>query len=205
MKAMTEARSCWAGMLFLLLFLLVSCSSLPYLNLTYRLPTGKSETSGRRIALGIEDERRARAILGAGAMEEFGSTETFSFALAEGRGAASSLGIYDYPQLVKEAFKRRLEHAGIGIVSGGERAEAEISIGIREFFLDLVNRKWHFRMAYEARLIKNGRILATQNISGEGERMKIFGRDQAEELVGEIFTDTLNQLNPRRLLDQAGL
>jgi len=191
-------------MFFLLLFL-ASCATLPYLNLTYRLPTGKSEMTGPRVALGIGDVRRARSILGAGAMEEFGSQETISFAVAEGGGPASRLGIYDYPQLFKEAFKQRLEHDGIMVASGVEPGEAEISIVIKEFFLDLVNRRWQVRMRYEARLVKNGRILVSQNINGDGERLKIFGRDQAEELVGEVFTDTVNQLNPRGLLAQSGL
>lgn len=204
MKAIIDARPCRLGILLLLLFL-ASCATLPYLNLTYRLPSGKSEMTGRHVSLAVEDERRARPIMGAGALEEFGSSETVSFAIAEGGGPVSRMGIYDYPQLIKEAFRKRLEHAGITVVSGGEPAEAEISIAIREFFLDLVNRKWLFRMGYEARLVKDGRILATQNISGEGERLKLLGRDQAEEIVGEIFTDTLNQLNPRRLLVQAGL
>jgi hypothetical protein len=204
MKTMAESRSSGVGILFLLL-LMASCATLPYLNLTYRLPSGKSEMTGRRVTLAIEDERRARSILGAGAMEEFGSPETISFSIAEEGRPASSLGIYDYPQLLREAFKRRLEHDGIMVASGGEHVEAQISVVIKDLFLDLVNRTWQFRMGYEARLIKNGQILATQSVSGEGERMKIFGRDQAEEVVGEVFTDTLNKLNPRRLLVQAGL
>lgn len=204
MKAIVEARICSLGILFLLLFL-ASCATLPYLNLTYRLPSGKSETTGRRVSLVMEDERRARSILSAGAMEEFGSSETVSLAIAEGGGPASSMGVYDYPQLVKEAFKKRLEHDGISVASGGEPAEAEVCIAIKEFFLDLVNRKWQFRMVYEARLVKNGRILASQAVNGEGERLKILGRDQAEEVVGEIFTETLNRLNPNRLFVQAGL
>jgi hypothetical protein len=204
MKVTTESRAFQMGICCLLVFL-ASCATLPYLSLTYRLPSGKSDGMGRSVSLILEDERSTTSILGTGAREEFGSSETVSFAIAEGGGPAASMGVYDYPQLIKEAFRKRLENVGIRVVSGGEPAEAEISIAVQEFFLDLVNRKWQFRMRYEARLLKNGRILASQSVNGEGERLKILGRDQAEEVVGEIFSDTLNQLNPSRLFIQAGL
>ena len=60
-------------------------------------------------------------------------------------------------------------------------------------------------MAYEARLIQDGDLLAKQMISAEGERLKLIGQTQADELLSEIFTDTLNKLNLDQLFRQAGL
>jgi len=71
--------------------------------------------------------------------------------------------------------------------------------------LDLVDRKWLFAMSFEARLIKEGRVLSSQTISGNAERLKIYGYGQADEVVTEVFTDTLNQFNPDRLLRLAGM
>lgn len=204
MKATIGSTFRRVGVLLLLLFS-SSCATLPYLNLTYRLPVGKPEVKGKTVSLSIQDERRSKAILGPGALDDFGSSETVSLAISEGGGPAYGMGIYDYPRVLKEAFRKRLEHAGIAVASGGETAEAEIAIAVQDFFLDLVSRRWQFRMRYEARLVKGDRVVASQNINGEGERLKILGRDQAEEVVGEVFSDTLNQLNPGRLLAQGGL
>jgi hypothetical protein len=60
-------------------------------------------------------------------------------------------------------------------------------------------------MAYEARLSKDGKVLARQIVSGEGERMKIMGREQADIILGEVFTDLVNRVDLDRLFREAGL
>ncbi len=60
-------------------------------------------------------------------------------------------------------------------------------------------------MDYEAKLVKDRKELAKQMISGQGERLKLVGRRQADIILGEIFTDLVNKANMSRLFRQAGL
>ena len=56
---------------------------------------------------------------------------------------------------------------------------------------------------YEARLLKEDRLLAEQTISGDAERIKAFGIGDAEKVLGDIFSDSVNRLNVRKLFEQA--
>jgi hypothetical protein len=60
-------------------------------------------------------------------------------------------------------------------------------------------------MRYEARLIKDGRVLATQDISGETEQYKIVGTKGADQAIGGLLTDAVNRLDVAKLLEQARL
>jgi hypothetical protein len=154
----------------------------------------------------VSDERSDKAIMGVGARNEFGgSSSVLSLAVARGEGGGVEIGIFDLSPFFKEAFRRRLESAGMHLTGDRKPGQVELTVAIQEFSLDLVDRKWLFRMGYEARLGKDGKALSTQKFSGNAERLKIFGRDQAEQLVGEVFTDMLNQMDVSRLFQQAGL
>jgi hypothetical protein len=71
--------------------------------------------------------------------------------------------------------------------------------------VDLVKKKWTVTMSYEARIIQNGEVLATQIISGQGERVKVVGKGDADKVMGEVFEDLVNRLDVPRLFRQARL
>jgi hypothetical protein len=75
-------------------------------------------------------------------------------------------------------------------------------IVLKAFSLDLVGREWLARMSYEARLTREGGGVATQFVNGEAKRYKVIGRDSADTLMSEIFTDMVNSLNLARLFEQ---
>lgn len=192
--------------LLLITLILISCSPLPHLNVNYRMPSGTEGLKGRQLFLVVEDMRSNKNILGPGAREEFPSfSGNLSFSIARGSDAGFKIGVYDLLELYREACRRRLETEGIQVVAAKQGSEAELRIVLQEFHLDLVKRTWKARMDYEARLIQNGNVLAKQMISGEGERLKVMGQGQADELLSEIFTDTMNKLDLDRLFQQAGL
>jgi len=68
-----------------------------------------------------------------------------------------------------------------------------------------VGRKWLAKMSYEARLTGEKGAVATQFVNGQAERYKVIGRDGGDTLMGEIFTDMVNAMNPVRLIEQTGL
>jgi hypothetical protein len=60
-------------------------------------------------------------------------------------------------------------------------------------------------MSCEVRLIRSGSTLSWQKVSGQAERLKLIGREQADQVAGEVFSDTMNQLDMTRLFQQANL
>lgn len=197
------------GIHICLLFLMTaafSCATIPSLNLNYRLPLEGGILKGKRVFLNIKDQRSDKGIIGRGAMKEFeGFSGNVSFSLARGAEEGFKMGLYEPPALFLEAFKKRLEAAGVQVLASGEEGEAEMVILLKSFSLDKQGRAWKANTECEIRLEKSGTLLSKQIVSGEGERIKIMGRRQADQVISEIFTDTVNRLDLERLFEQAGL
>jgi len=60
-------------------------------------------------------------------------------------------------------------------------------------------------MGFEALLMRDGSILSRQSVNGSAERIKIVGKSEAEKLLSELMTDTVNQMDVGALFKQAGL
>jgi len=192
--------------IFLILGFVVSCATIPELKVNYRLPLKSEDLRGKKVFLAFEDARKSKDLIGKGAQEDFqGFSGNVSLSLARGDEPGFRMGVYTIPSLFMEVFKRRLENLGIEVVSRREGAETQLAIVLEVFLLDLVDRKWVVTMGYEARLMKNGQILAKQMISGQAERLKLVGRGDADKVMEEIFTDMVNRLDVPRLFKQAGL
>ena len=88
---------------------------------------------------------------------------------------------------------------------GQKASQVELVFVLQEFSLDLVDRTWKVRLGYEARLVKNGAVLSKQFATGEAERLKIMGTEQADAVVGDLFADVMNRLNVAKLFRDAGL
>ncbi|MFH1480188.1 MAG: hypothetical protein ABIG67_02885 [Pseudomonadota bacterium] len=195
------------AMIVVTIFMLMSsCAKIPVLNATYRLPLEADLLRGKTLSLALEDMRTEKDFLGKGAKEDFQSFPgNISFSLARGTDPGFKIGPYSPPLLLQEAFKRRLENGGAKVLSESEGAKVGLVIVLKEFYLDLVDRKWKVYMDYEGKLVKERKALSKQSISGQAERLKLLGTGEADKVMGEILTDMVNQLNIRRLFEQAEL
>lgn len=197
----------WMGMLGLLgmLFFTQACSSIAYVQINDRLPAKAGALEGKKVFLTVEDERKTKDFAAGGVKREFDNfSESLAYSVSKGAGPGLKMGLYDVPSLVKEAFRLRVENEGAEIVVDKKAAHAELAFALREFSLDLVGRNWIVKMGYEVRLIKDGAVLAKQFATGEAERFKIMGTDQADVVVGDLFADVMNRLNlPKLFLDAA--
>jgi hypothetical protein len=205
MERAKQLFGCILGGVFLFSGVL-SCATVPELNLLYRLPAKTDELQGKKVFMWFEDMRKEKDLLGRGAQREYKSFPgNISFSLARGNEPGFKMGPHDVPSLFKEVFERRLEHLGVEVAAKREKGQIEMGIVLKEFVLDLVDRKWVATMGYEARLVKDENVLATQMITGEAERLKVVGRGAADQVMGDIFTDLVNRLDVSRLFQQAGV
>jgi len=191
--------------LFVALLFTQACSSIAYIQLNDRLPAKANALEGRKVFLAVEDERKTKEFAGRGVKREFDNfSETLSYSVRKGTEPPLKLGLYDAPSLVKEAFRLRIENEGVEIVPEKKASQVELVFVLQEFSLDLIDRTWKVRLGYEARLVKNGAVLSKQFATGEAERLKIIGTEQADAVVGDLFADVMNRINLVKLFRDAG-
>jgi uncharacterized lipoprotein YajG len=179
-----------------------ACASKSYIDVKYRLPIASDDLKGKRVFLECRDVRSDKTIFGPNAQTEFKNfTGLFSLSVDQGKKPFVA-GAFDLTSLFKEAFKRKFENSGLDVVTQQEKTIPVLEIVIKEFRLDLVDRKWVAAIKYEARLLKGDLLLVTKTISGDAERSKIIGQGDAEKVLGEIFTEIVNQLDVHKLFEQ---
>lgn len=192
--------------LLLLAGILVSaCYPSSYIDIQYRLPRPSDVLAGQRVFLELKDERTQEAVLRERAEAKFTYfTGSFALTLNEGPEGEFPVGAYDAPALFREAFKRRLKNLGMEVTPARTAQEPVIEIALKKFSLDRIGHKWVTTIRYEASLIKDKKVVAKQAITGTAERFSWLGQRDAEKVMGDIFTDTLNNLEVERLFQQAG-
>ncbi|OEU64670.1 MAG: hypothetical protein BA867_10625 [Desulfobacterales bacterium S5133MH16] len=183
-----------------------ACATKSYINVNYRLPLSSYDLKGKKVFLEIKDMRSDKAIFGEKAKAKFKNfTGLFLFSLSKGEKKNYVIGAFDLPSLFEAAFSRRLENMGIEILTEQKETEPVIEIDLQNFLLDLADRKWVAEISYEARLIQENRLLARETISGSAKRYKLLSQGDVEKVLGEIFTDMVNNLDFRKLFQEAEL
>jgi len=163
---MTSVKK-YARILFISLVLLTtfSCSTVPVLNINYRVPGKTDQLKGKKVFLEIRDSRADKDMLGEGAKEDFKNViENVSLSVAEGDERGFKIGIFSVTDLMREIFKERLAGLGLEVVtdinSRGE--EPTIAIDLQTFKLDLikgtVKRTWTAKIAYIAEVQQKGKF-----------------------------------------------
>lgn len=205
MNSNNRAMRLFMGMLFVLTAV-ISCTTIPELKVTFRLPMRSDALKGKKVFIGFEDARKSKDLIGKGAQDQyknFSGNITLYFSRGDEEGFR--IGVYHIPALFKQVFRERLEYLGVEVVSEKKESEIEMVIVLKKLLLDLVGRDWVVTMDYEARLKKDGEFLGSQTISGQAQRLKVLGRREADRVMGEIFSDVVNRLDVLRLFQQAGL
>ena len=187
-----------------LVFIAGACASKPFLKVQYQLPAPSRTLAGEKVVLAVADMRHKDVFLteaAANALKEF--SDTFSLTVLHEDGSGNLIGAYDLVSLLKEVFQQRLVNTGIQVAAVANNAEPELKIEIEEFKLDLADRKWIVSMNYRASLITNGNLLSREAVSGEAERLRVMGKNDAEKVLGELLSDMVNKLNLVSLFQQA--
>ena len=183
---------------------LAACAGGDYIHVDYQLPTQLETLEGRALFVQIEDRRATTTLFGKKGQQKFSNfSGNFSLSLSRNLQSGSLLGAYDLQGLFRAALVARLEELRIRVLTAPEPAAPALEIGLTEFKLDKIGHKWVIRIGYEAALIGDGRRLAGQTVNGQGERFGLRGRDGANRLVSEVFTDVVNRLDLHTMFQKA--
>jgi hypothetical protein len=192
--------------------MMLSCSSVPMLNVNYKVPEKTNQLVGKRVLLEIRDSRQDKEMFGAGAKEDFqNATETVSLSVAEGNEKGFKIGLFPLSDIMRQVFEERFKSLGMVVVTDKDKTGEEpgIVIDLRAFNLDLtpgtIKRDWKASMTYNVEISSKGKALATTQITGQSEKLRIIGRKEADSLVSDLVTDLVNRLDVQALLKQAGL
>ncbi|MBL7213676.1 MAG: hypothetical protein ISS61_14995 [Desulfobacteraceae bacterium] len=183
-----------------------SCASIPELQIDYRLPPRSDRLRDKKVVLKIVDARKNKGILNPGARKKLeGFSGNFSLSVAGYKGKGVTIGIFQVKSMIREVLKRRLENLGLTVLFNKSHGVPQLLFVLKEFFLDLEGERWVAKMSYEARLLRDGGFMASQELNGQAERYELVGREEADVAVGEIFTDLVNRLDVAGLFQKVGL
>ena len=172
------------------------CAAKNFLTVNYQLPRESVELKDARVALRVKDVREDPRIVTPSAKKVLKNfTGHFTLIVAQENKDDRLMGAFSLSSMVREIFKHRLENAGVRIVTEEEIDVPIVEIVLKEFKLDLPNRNWVIQMNYQANLIKQGRVVGGETITGSAERLRVISGKNAEKIIGELVSDVVNRLN----------
>jgi hypothetical protein len=188
----------------LILFTLSACASRSYMKVNYQLPDKiPVKPAITEIRLNVVDQRNNPNPLSVTAREKLKNfRESYMLIMAPKGKDTPVAGVYDLISLFETVFRKRLDQIGIRVVDSTSSQILKLEMAVTLFQLDLRDYKWHFRMSYAVRLMKNENILVKQAFSGESERVAVPGMDDSGTAVSEIFADVINQMDIADLLSR---
>lgn len=193
------------GCILLVGLALSACASTSYIGIDYGLPPAGKAMTGRQVFVQATDQRPSAETLAPSAKADFEHfTGLFSFSVKKADEKPIIVGAFDVPALFKAAFNRRLEDLGAVVTDRAGSESVTVDIAIEAFMLEKEGRQYRAKLTYTAELSHPAGKTVTKTISGSAERMKITGKRDMETLLGEIFTDTVNQLDLPGLFREAG-
>lgn len=181
------------------------CASKTYLKVNYQLPAEPVKLKETRVALLVKDKRENPAILTQSARQALKNfTGDFILYVAEKNKDYKLKGAFGLSSTLRRIFRYRLENAGIQVVAQEDTEDLIVEFVLKEFSLDLQNRKWIVKMDYQANLIKQNRVVAGEMITGSAERLRVISGKNAELIIEELVTDVVNRLNLSEFFQAAG-
>jgi uncharacterized lipoprotein YmbA len=191
-------------MFVLILFALSACASRSYIKVNYQLPDKIPDKPAiTEIRLSVVDQRDNPDPLSARAREKLENFRGNYMLIMAPKGENAPMeGIYDLRTLFERVFRKRLDQMGIRAVDSTASQIPKLEVAITRFQLDLKDYKWHFRMNYATRLVKDGNVLVKKTFSGQTERLDVPGVDDSGTTVSEMYADLINQLDIAALLSK---
>jgi uncharacterized lipoprotein YajG len=198
-----ETRKLFALSVVFLAAWLSACASQPFLKVQYQLPSTSAALTGETISVTISDRRKDTAFLSSSAEKSLKNFNgTFSLVVLRDDGSGNLIGAYDMDSLMKAVFTQRLKNEGAQVSAAADSDGARLEIELKEFKLDIVDRKWVLRMSYQAGLTRQTGVVAEESVNGSAERVKLMGKTDAEKILGELVTDMVNKLDVATLFQK---
>ena len=178
-----------------------ACSHKPVFQVNYLLPQAAAPYADKQVYVTASDGRSSEQFLTPGASKELPDfSGLFSLVVLKSDGIGDLVGAYEVIALMKALCEERMKASAVALSDRPQAAATRVEIVLKDFTLDYAERKWVARMRYEAIASSPDGTTRRQMVSGSAERVKLWGRSEAEKLVGELASDVINKLELERLL-----
>ncbi|MDJ0783589.1 MAG: hypothetical protein QNJ22_16550 [Desulfosarcinaceae bacterium] len=187
-----------------LVCILAGCGGRSYVNVAYQLPEAYKGFPDQPVYLEVTDARTDADMFtpdAKAAFRHFGGL--FSLEIIGVNGASEVAGAYDLAGLFEAALGERLKRQGVTVLDAPQADADRLAVTVDSFRIDLKQHKWLAEVGYAVALHKPSGTIIKEKIRGNAERVKLMGRRDIEKVIGEIFSDTVNRLDLKRLLDPA--
>jgi hypothetical protein len=99
----------------------------------------------------------------------------------------------------------RLERSGVQVLDKASMQGPRMRVILTRFLLDHDSTQWTARIDYRVELTGPDTRRAAQSISASEERLRLPGSRDAERVISEVFTLTINRLDLVKLFADAGV
>jgi len=106
-------------------------------------------------------------------------------------------------QTFENALRQRLYNLGINAKTGETSLNTNLYVEIERFWLDLDGSSFKAEVTYRAKLIRDGKVIYHDRISGRIEKYNLLGEKTGWNILSEAFSSAINSLNVDFLTDQA--
>lgn len=205
-KAMSKKRFFIHAVTICFLMLAFGCAApTTFLTVDYRVPGASGMLHGQGVRLEVTDARSDPAVLTPPAAARIqGFKGRFHLLWQTGEEEKRSAGFHGLSNLFRTAFEKRLALLGVAVAPAADTGAPLLTVTVREFRVDLAQRRWTAALGYDAELSLADGTRITETVAGSAERLRIYGRKGVDELLGEIFSETVNRLDIRKLFVKAG-
>ncbi len=191
-----------ACMLMFSLLMPAACSTIPKMKITCGLGPELDALKGKEIYFRFIDDRPEKDIIGKGAEDIYkGFSGNMNLFLSRGEEKYLE-GVYYVDGLFAKVFTAYFKNKGLSLVEEPGPGIPELNIRLKEFVLGLKDRTWTFKVEYEARFTHKGDKLI-KRFEQQGEKTRITGTGQADQLISETLTDVVNRLDIKETLSNA--
>jgi len=189
----------------IIMLMLAACTKPYHFYVKYDIPESSVDLKGQAVNLQSLDGRESKNFLSEKAGNEFDRWDNRFALYHTPKKPKGDIETYPLAGLIEATMKKRLETMGIAVVEGKMDTTPLFELTLNTFFLDLNDRTWVSDFSYEVKLTLDNQKIGREKVSGQAERTKIMGRGAGEILVGDIFTESINKLDIRKLFKNAGI
>ena len=196
------------GILFLaaIIVVMVAACAKPYhFYVKYDLPDPAVALKDQKVFLQVLDGLESEDFLSQKARNEFNKWDGRFALYHTPKKPKGDIETYPINGLIEAAMKKRLESMGIAVVEEKMEDVPLFEVTLNKFFLDLNDRTWVSDFSYEVKLTRDNLKTGREAVSGQAQRTKVMGRGAGEVLVGDIFSESINELKIGKLFKNAGI
>jgi hypothetical protein len=200
----TQEGACLLVSLFL--FCLLSCSSSEdglYIN--YLVPLKALSLKGQRLHIVVLDKQPDPGNLNA--QEGTGPRPAIDhftlFVRRQGTHQVERVGEYDLAGLFQAAFIKRAQYLGADVLEKPRQGVPVLVITIEQFSLALKESSWKAFIQYKGAMRKGETLVAEEVVAARKDRRHVLGQADANRLMGDLFSQVVNELDMDRFLREA--